>query len=218
MKKPQLIAVGIILLGLLFFGVGVYLLAKENTAPAPVASNSPASTPYPAVPVTTSNKAKPKPTTTREPAPEIIMTPTPEPRKPSSVQWISRDSFYGGNTWKVVLTSSKWFDTGIPYVTNDTLNINEYGSLDTNTGALIKVNGNVLANKDYRQVYYFDSAGYSPSLRDTVKLKLEDGAKPVELEITVIHVNAICTDDNNHRAIHEASIAWADTMVSKTKR
>jgi len=150
MKKPQLIAVGIILLGLLFFGVGVYLLAKDNSDPAPVANNSPASARYPATPVTTSNKAKPKPTVTREPTPEPIANPTPEPRKPSSVQWISRDSFYSGNTWKVVLTSSKWFDTGIPYVTNDTLNINEYGSMDTNTRTLIKLNGNVLSNKEYK--------------------------------------------------------------------
>lgn len=116
------------------------------------------------------------------------------------------------------MTSEKWFDTGIPYVTNDTLNVNEYGPQEIDTHTLIKVNGRSFSNKDARQIFYFDSNGFAPSIRDTVKLRLEDGAEPVDLELVVIHVNGVCADYQNHKEIHEASFAWAENLVNKIKR
>lgn len=214
-KHFQLIAVGFILFGLLVFGAGIYLLAKESLDQTPDASRlAPQPTPQVAV---VSNKAKTK--ATPSPAPPIVeTTSTPFKRPPSSVHWIRRDSYLQGNYWKVVLTSEKWIDTGIPYVTNDTLNISEYDTQDTDTHTLIKVNGRTFSNKEGRQIFYFDNEGFAPTIRDTVKLRLEDGAEPVELELVVIHVNAICPENQNHREIHEASFAWAETMVTKTKR
>lgn len=213
-KHPQLIAVGFIFLGLLAFGAGIYLLAKENLDQSP-ASSSAASTPYPTI-APVSNKVKTQPA--RSPQPTVEPTAAPIKRPPSAVQWIEWNSGFRGNVWKVSLTSEKWFDTGIPYVTNDTLNISEWGTQDTDTHTLIKFNGGTSSNKQGRQIFYFDNEGHSPSLRDTVKLKLEDGAEPVELELVVIHVNGICSDWQNHKEIHEASFAWAENLVNRTKR
>lgn len=215
-KRFQLIAVGFILFGLLVFGAGVYLLAKENLD-QPSASSTAAPTPYPTItPVSNSNKVRTQPT--RSPQPTVEPTPAPVKRPPSSVQWIEWSFGFRGNVWKVNLTSDKWFDTGIPYITNDTLNVNEYGTEDINTHTLIKVDGRTFSNKDARQIFYFDSRGFAPSIRDTVKLKLEDGAEPIELELTVIHINGECPDYQNHKEIHEGSLAWAENMVNRAKK
>lgn len=212
-KNFQLIAVGFIFLGLLIFGAGVYLLAKDENPIASVTSSTPPPTPTATI---VSNQAKSRPTPS--PQPTVEPTATPVKRPPSSVQWIEWNSGFRGNVWKVSLTSEKWFDTGIPYVTNDTLNISEWGTQDTDTHTLIRFNGGTSSNKQGRQIFYFDNEGHSPSLRDTVKLKLEDGAEPIELELVVIHVNGICPDWQKHEEIHEASFAWAENLVNRTKR
>lgn len=131
-KRFQLIAVGFIFFGLLVFGAGIYLLAKENLDQPPV-SVSVAATPNPTI-APVSNKPKTEPT--RSPQPTVEPTATPVKRPPSSVQWIEWNSGFRGNVWKVSLTSETWFDTGIPYVTNDTLNISEWGTQDTDTHTL----------------------------------------------------------------------------------
>lgn len=218
-KKPQFVAFGVVLFGVFLFGIGVYLLAKESLAPTPTAANPVISTPLPTAPGPVANKAKVKPSISQEePTPVPVPTAMPVKRVPSSVQWVKRDSYLGAQTWKVNLSSDKWFDTGIPYITNDTLNINKYGSQETDPHTLIKVNGNVFANKEGRQIFYFDRDGFKPSIRDTVKLRLEEGAQPTELEITLNHIYNVCPDYENHKEIHQASIAWSDTMVSRTKR
>lgn len=214
-KRLQLIAVGFIFFGLLVFGAGIYLLAKESSSqpPGSISANPPPPTPQVAI---VSTKVKSKPTLSPQPTVEPTVVPVKKP--PSSVQWIEWNSGFRGNVWKVSLTSEKWFDTGIPYITNDTLNISEWGTQDTDTHTLIKVNGGTSSNKQGRQIFYFDNNGFSPSIRDTVKLRLEEGAEPVELELVVIHVYGICPDYQNHKDIHEESFAWADNLVNKTKR
>jgi hypothetical protein len=216
MKKPQLIALGVIVSGLFFFGIGIFLLAKETFNPVANVNNSVASKATPtATTLLVSNSTKPRP------SPTPVQTPveTPEPRIPSSVQWIGKDSLNGSSIWKVVLTSNKWFDTGIPYITNDTVNINQYDSENTDPNTLIKLNGKIFANRDGRQISYFDRDGFSPKIRDTVKLKLDGGGVGrAELKIALVHVNAMCPDYANHKEIHEASIAWSDNMVNRTKK
>lgn len=213
-KNPKLIVFGIILFGLLLFGVGVYLLAAEKTATTS-GSNSPVIyTSPPATSTPVANKSKVKPSISPTPVPTAI----PIKRAPSTVQWIKKDDYLGSNTWKVNLSSDTWFDTGIPYVTNDTLNINEWGSQETNPGTLIKVNGRVFRNSEGRQIFFFDRDGFKITIRDTVKLKLDEGALPVELQLAVNHVNGVCIDYTSHGEIHQESIAWSETMVNRTKR
>lgn len=216
MKKPQLIALGVIVSGLFFFGIGIFLLAKETSDPVANVNNSVASkaTTTATIP-RASNSATPRPLPFLAERPTVA---TPPPKIPSSVQWTGKDSLTGSSTWKVVLTNDTWFDTGIPYITNDTVNINQYNSQETDPNTLIKLNGKIFANRDGRQIFYFDRDGFSPNIRDTVKLKLDGGVKRAELKIAVAHVNAICPDYENHREIHKASISWSDNMVNRTKK
>lgn len=80
------------------------------------------------------------------------------------------------------MTGDGWFDTGIPYITNDTVNINRYDSEETDPNTLIKLNDKIYANKEGRQIFYFDRNGFRPNIRDMVKLKLNGALGRTELK------------------------------------
>ena len=203
--------IGVIVRGLLFVAVGVFFviviipaLIKKDTSVTPAQSMIQT---QPSTSVATSNRKPSKKT-----------TPTPIPQEPSSVQWIKSDSFWRIYKWKVILTSNKWFDTGIPYSANDTLNVSQYSSQNTDPNTLIKLGGREYANSDGRQIYLFEERGTKPDFRDTVKLKLREGATRVELEVAITNQAGYCIDPDGHQAIHDASYAWLKKTVEKMKR
>lgn len=212
MKKPPLIASGIILLGIIFLTTGIYLITAKNSE----VTSSVSITPTPEViftPYQNTASKTPKVSIKKSPIPTPVPVSTPEPPNPTKVEWASKESFYGSERWRVFLSSTKWFDTGIPFITNDTLNIEKNYSRTV----LFKINGREFIIKGDRQIYFFDRDGYSPNIRDTVKIKLVDGDEPASFELVLTHVNAICTDYPNHTAIHDASKVWADKIIAKTK-
>ena len=168
--------------------------------PAPTPSPQPTSTTVANSVRAASNSKTPSST----PPPTIAPVTTPSPAPVVERSSVTKT---GKNEWKVILTSTSWFDTGIRYITNYTLNVNKPNS-DTDSNTLIKLNGQTFRNSEGRQIYFFDSNGFSPNIRDTVKLKLDNPGRS-ELIVAVSDVSNICRDWDNHRDIHLASSAWA---------
>ncbi len=207
--KPQLIAVGFIVFGLILFALSIFLITKEYSSRQPViAGSTPANVQVSSTPALANSKKTAVPKPTREPTPEP--TPTPVPVARSTVKQIAK------NRWLVFLTSQKWFETGIPVIANDTININ------TPQGEPIKyiqyrINNTTYFSVDGRQLYMFEEHGIGADFKDTLKLRLT-GETAEERILVIIDPNAgscLARDDENHKALHNSAIRWADMIKTR---
>ncbi len=190
-KILALIAIGV---GLFLFAVSMYLVAQSDTK-IPEKTYANFTTPE-------SVYQNPAPATVKKEMPKLL--PTPEQTPKTIVQPISE------NKWVVTLTTDKWFDTGIPVIANETVNISQSGSSsnpDENT--LVKLGEQIYFNKDGRQLYTFEDKGVSPRYRETIKLKLDGRVSQTVLQIVIENLHGKCLDREGHKPIHDASGAWA---------
>lgn len=200
MKKPQLIAAGFIILGLLLFGSGIFLITKEYFSRQPADANytfvyQPSNTPA----VTSStNKRAATPKPTKEP------TMTPIPVIPSTVKQIAY------NRWLVSLHSKNWFETSIPVIANDTINITTPGK-EKVENVQFKINNKSHFTTDGQQLYMFEEYGIDAGFKDTLKLRLMEGTESQDI-LLIIDPNVgrcLARDDENHMALHASAMAWA---------
>lgn len=204
MKKSQLIAVGFIFFGLILFAASVFLIAKEYfTTQTTVANYAPVSQPV-NIPTVNANKKTPTPKPTKEP------TATPVPVVPSTVKQIAY------NSWLVSLNSEKWFDTSIPVIANDTVNITT-PQKEKIEGIQYRLNDKNYFSTDGRQVYMFEEYGIDAGFKDTLKLKLMEGTASQNVLVTISPNVGKCLayNDAEHRAKHDTAVAWADGKKSK---
>jgi len=206
MKKPQLIAIGVILLGLLLFGLSIFLITKENFSTqtavpsyAPVYQSS--STPT-ATSGTNKKNATPKPT--KEPV------TTPIPAIPSTIKQIAR------NRWLISLHSKSWFETGIPVIANDTVNINT-PSNNKVENVQYRINNKTYFTTDGTQLYTFEEYGIDAGFKDTLKFRLMEGSDNQEILVIIDSDVGRCLarEDENHQALHNIARAWADNKKTK---
>ena len=203
-KKSQLIAVGFIVFGLILFAASIFLIAKEHFTPqTTVANYAPVSQPV-STPTVNTNKRTATPKPTKEP------TATPVPVVPSTVKQIAY------NSWLISLNSEKWFDTSIPVIANDTVNITT-PQKEKIEGIQYRLNDKNYFSTDGRQVYMFEEYGIDAGFKDTLKLKLMEGTANQNVLVTISPNVGRCLayNDAEHRAKHDTAVAWADGKKSK---
>jgi hypothetical protein len=212
-------------LALLLAGGGIYFY-KDIYAmrPSALAGTSPAPAGY-AAPTPTRKGKRTEKGAAATPAP--ISTPTPEQIPAPSVKQVDN------NKWRVVLSGSGWFDTGIPVIANDLVRAETSGgdnkfllkvgngqwfsgdsALDPNwrgAGAVVGENprSNLVTDYDFR---------------DTVKLKLDDEGPNKWIVVTVeLKGSGACFiydpyDSPEHDALHEPAEEWKRQMLERIAR
>lgn len=203
-KKSQFIAIGFIFFGLILFTASIFLIAKEYFSPQTTVANYAPVSQSLNTPSVNANKKTAAPKPTKEP------TATPVPVIPSTVKQIAY------NRWLVSLNSEKWFETNIPVVANDTININTPQG-EKIEGIQYRINNKSYFSTDGRQLYMFEEYGIDAGFKDTLKLRLMDGTASQNILI-IIDANVgrcLAYNDAEHMAKHNAAVAWADGKKTK---
>ncbi len=135
---------------------------------------------------------------------------TPIPAIPSTVKQIAR------NRWVISLHSKSWFETGIPVIANDTININTPANNKVEN-VQYRINNKTYFTTDGTQLYTFEEYGIDAGFKDTLKFRLMEGSDSQEILVIIDSDVGRCLtrEDENHQALHNIARAWADNKKTK---